>query len=294
MMVVFVIPLKSQAVSKNFGLVLENLDRTLRSVSNSSSKNYQALVVSNDPKLIKPVVEAHRNVEVLPFPSPRDESALNPGHKDMDDKRMVAGMHLREKANFPVWVMTLDADDLVDRDLVSYVNGVTSNTGLILTGGYILSTKSGTLTLTRAFHRKSGSRCVFQVNHQDMPLAADDWSSRYSVAIQEQTSSALRQIGYRVKNITWPAGLYVQGHAESISQDPRTKKDKENQIKFWSWDKRCARKISKYVWKKYLSSTDRVAAEHDKQKILIRFGVSGPDPLHPAAPRGRPPQRLEN
>ena len=197
----------------------------------------------------------------------------------MDNKRMLAGVHLRATALFPIWVMTLDADDLIDRDLVSYMGQVmtSSHTGFILTGGYIFSTKSGALTVTKGFHRKSGSRCVFKVDRGDLPLNLDDWNCRYSIAIQEQTSSALRKAGYRVKRITWPAGLYVQGHSESISQDSRTRQDKQSQIKSWPWRKRLKRKISKTVWKMYLSKSNKVISHEEKEEILVRFGVIGSD-----------------
>lgn len=270
-MLIFAIPLKSKAYSNNFDLVLENLDRTVGSILNSKSDEYHAFVITNEPELVQPRVELLDNFTVLPFFGERDEKVLNPGHHDMDRKRILLGAHLRESSLLPAWVMTLDSDDLVHNDLVGFVNDHQQRTGFIIRSGFILEAQKK--ILTRTFDFRAGSRCIFWTEHKDLPSNPEDFDSFYSMAVMEQDARTLRARGLKAIKIRWPAALYFKGHAESISADPQTRIDKAQQVAGWSTLKRAKRSVIKKYQRahtKFLNHQIRSGSR--KEEIMRNFG----------------------
>lgn len=276
MMIIFAIPVKSKAVSADFSTVLSNLDRTLRSIANQTDSSYEAFVVTNDFHEVKQITRKYERVSVLEFPYERNEDLLNPGHHDMDEKRIFLGLFLRDRKHTPFWVMTLDADDLVHESLVDFINNSKRDTDWIISGGYILDLENSNLTRTRAFQTKSGSRCIFRVESGDLPegqgQGPDD--SFYSLVIREQTAKILRQLGREVKTISWPAALYVRGHEESISRDFRTKRDKQAQVALLPRKDRWKRIVEKVFWRLVEVFTNaNVKNIEKKTRILAEFGA---------------------
>lgn len=273
-MIIFAIPVKSKAVSTDFSTVLSNLDRTLGSIANQTDSDYEAFVVTNDFHEVEQITSRYERVSVLEFPYERNEDVLNPGHHDMDEKRIFLGLFLRDRKHTPFWVMTLDADDLVHESLVDFVNNSKRENDWIISGGYILNLENSNLTRTRAFQTKSGSRCIFRVKSGDLPEGQGHDESFYSLVIREQTAKILRRLGREVKTISWPAALYVQGHEESISRDSRTKRDKQAQVALMPRKNRWTRILAKVFWKLVEISTNvNVKNKERKSRILAEFGV---------------------
>lgn len=272
-MIIFAIPVKSKAVSADFSTVLSNLDRTLGSIANQRDSGYEAFVVTNDFHEVKQITRKYERVSVLEFPYERNEDVLNPGHHDMDEKRIFLGLFLRDRKHTPFWVMTLDADDLVHESLVGFINNSKRDTDWIISGGYIFDLENSNLTRTSAFQTRSGSRCIFRVESGDLPQG-QAMMSLYSLVIREQTAKILRSLGREVKTISWPAALYVQGHEESISRDSRTQRDKQAQVALLPRKNRWKRIVRKVFWKLVEVFTNaNVKNTKRKSKILAEFGV---------------------
>src|SRR5947209_2799985 len=113
---VFAIALKARSVSSDWQRVEDNLRRTIRS-ARASDPAAAVIVACHDEPDLGESIDGVISLRV-PFPEPLSPSG---GGRDKAAKRRYGGAWLRERMaeGDEAYVMFLDADDLVHRDLVN-------------------------------------------------------------------------------------------------------------------------------------------------------------------------------
>jgi len=158
----------------------------------------------------------------VPFPAP---SSPAEGGRDKSAKRRHAAAWLRESMGEgdAVYVMFLDADDLVHRDLVVHVRSSGAPSYVVRTG-FIADLERSVLRYRRRdFDKTCGSSFVFQFARTELPTSWEDLSAPFS-----QFGSAPDQRGHSEYDkvatdlgrppvaFPFPAVTYVVNHAESL------------------------------------------------------------------------------
>jgi hypothetical protein len=218
---VFAIPLKPKSASSDWRQVQHNLRRTIRSARASDPAASVIVACHDEPDL----GEVADGVVVLRVPFPEPASPAE-GGRDKSAKRRHVAAWLRETmrdGDDAAYVMFLDADDLVHRDLVVHVRSGGEPSYVVRTG-YIADLERGVLRYRWTdFDKTCGSSFVFRFARAELPTSWEDLSAPFS-----QFGSAPDQSGHPDYDqvatglgrppiaFPFPAVTYVVNHAESL------------------------------------------------------------------------------
>lgn len=212
--VYFVIPLKAPSQSSDPKVLITNLDNTLNSVFRSIDQNFKVILICqehvdcafrDDPRFI-----------FLPanFPPEADPRA---GDRDKYKKIRLAGVWLKEHETAGFYAMFLDADDLVDHNLVGHVRCGDNRAGYSIRNGYRFDCISGALALQAGtFHASCGSCYVGWFELDDLPSSFNDWTSHFSEFVRHSSrEETAAKVGRMAEIVGFPAVTYLTNHAES-------------------------------------------------------------------------------
>jgi hypothetical protein len=165
--VVFLIPFASQKVRSNWPRACEYLQQTLRSIRNSASENYRAVVAGNEEPKLEMGFDSkiHFLLVKHPFPShPDHRAALR-----LDKLTKIDAAWRYAKSNWqPKYVMKLDADDFISSKLVGWLDDFGREAGYLIQHGWLW--RSGALYLiqcTEYLDRVCGSCLIIRSDLAD-------------------------------------------------------------------------------------------------------------------------------
>lgn len=160
----------------------------------------------------------------VPFARPVDRWE---GSRDKGRKRRFIGAWLREHVKEPsLYVMFLDADDLVHGRLVSHVlNGGSGS--YVIDDGYVFANDTGLLVRRRhRFSEICGSSFVCRFELDELPRSWDDESalfSQFGVAPEQPGHSEYPRVaglaGRPAAPVPFPGVLYLANHSASHWSD---------------------------------------------------------------------------
>lgn len=139
-MLVFIIPVKSPAISPNWSLFSKLFERCIKSVCSQTSSDFKVIVVCNEkPKTSfdSPYID----YVIVDFPPPGSEQVSTliglQSPKESDKaKKILAGLKYAEKY-LPTHTMVVDADDCISRDLAKFVEQNPDGDGWFIQKGYV-------------------------------------------------------------------------------------------------------------------------------------------------------------
>jgi hypothetical protein len=217
---VFAVALKPKSASSHWQQVEDNLRRTVRS-ARAADPAATVLVACHDEPELGELADGVVSLRV-PFPEPASPAE---GGRDKSAKRRHAAAWLRETmgGDEAAYVMFLDADDLVHRDLVVYVRS-RREPSYMVRNGYIADLERRVLRHRRTeFHKTCGSSFVFRFARTELPTAWDDLSAAFSQfgSAPEQRGhpdydQVATELGRPPTDFPFPAVTYVVNHAESL------------------------------------------------------------------------------
>jgi hypothetical protein len=214
----FAIPLKARSACADWESAQRNLRRTVRSAQAAANDDGLVVIACHDePDL----TGTSSNVHVLPVPFPEPTSMQDAG-RDKARKRRSIGAWLRETVDDSVYVMFLDAYDLVHRDVVRYALAEGHGSYLV-NDAYSFDLRRRLLQhRSRGFPWARGSSFVCRFAVDELPTSADDTTSAFA-----QFGASPDQRGH----LEWPelatelgrppvpfpfgAALYTVNHPES-------------------------------------------------------------------------------
>lgn len=214
----FAIPLKPRSACSDWEAAQRNLRRTVRAAQAAAGEDGLIVVACHDEPDLGDTAE---NVHVLPVPFPEPANMEDAG-RDKARKRRAIGVWLRETGHGPVYVMLLDADDLVHRDVVKHALAEAH-------GSYLVNDAYSFDLRRRLLQRRSqgfpwarGSCFVCQFALDELPMSVDDTASPFAQfgAAPDQRGhleypELATELGRPPVAFPFGAALYVVNHAES-------------------------------------------------------------------------------
>jgi hypothetical protein len=159
----FLIPLRNPAIAKNWQVCVDLCFATLRSAAQqtASVNDFQVIMVCRD----FPDVKLGSNVKILRGSFPNPEPTWEAQHYDKYTKIRFGLDYLSDYA--PLYIMKLDADDLVSKRLVSYVLADDNKHGYYVENGYHWISGQNFLKPKSNFHAGCGSSNIQYVRECD-------------------------------------------------------------------------------------------------------------------------------
>ena len=139
-MLVFIIPVKSPAISQNWTLFSKLFERCIKSICSQTSSCFRVIVVCNEKpqtSFDSPCID----YVMVDFPPPESEKVSSligiqsPKEKDKAQK-ILAGLEYARKYD-STHTMVVDADDCVNRDLAKFVEQNPDGDGWFIKKGYV-------------------------------------------------------------------------------------------------------------------------------------------------------------
>ncbi|CAN7585885.1 glycosyltransferase family 2 protein [Mycolicibacterium frederiksbergense] len=168
-MLAFVTTLRHPHNSADYDRVEALLRDTLASVTRQTCSDYVVIIVGNrKPSFALP---ARTHFVEVDFSPPSLDGAPQTGNAPgVWDKGTKVGIGLIAAREFgPEYVMQVDADDFVHRDLVSFVSGHPGHPGWVLKRGVMYSRSRNCYTLQRKLFRICGSSFIVPLDAYEVP-----------------------------------------------------------------------------------------------------------------------------
>lgn len=246
--VAFVIPLKSPAVARDWDLTVALCLRTLSSIFNQTDSNYIVHIACNAFPMISTSDKLFIHEHDYPVPQ-----TWGDGHKDKYAKLGDALSKICPQED--CYVMKMDADDLISRHLVTYIN-VTQKDGYFIGKGYLATDSSSWMKYTRQFHLSCGSSNVVRLQPDELPSGPRE--SFHTFEIMKCGHNIFKEFysskGKEIVETPFPAGMYITGSGENHS---------DTSI---SWNKSRVNFLRNLVYFRYLSKNVKEEFSYDHIK----------------------------
>lgn len=241
--IVFLIPFAPRRVKSKWETACAHLRQTLKSIHNSTSGNYRAVVAGHEAPDFDVAFDSRFIFLPLNHPIPSHENSNVAGRLDKLTKIAAAWNYAKSTWN-PNYVMKLDADDLISSRLVDWLENSGGEAGYLIKYGWVWSSGSRYLiTKVEYLDRICGSCLIirsdladekgpFLTSAEGAPF--DEASSRfaasdhYSLIPGSETSTLLLNdshqryaaqfayLGHQLSNVPFHAVVYRFGNSDSL------------------------------------------------------------------------------
>ena len=247
----FLIPVASRKVKSHWSVACEHLRQTLRSIQNSTSENYCAVVAGHEAPDFDVSFDSRFHFLSLTHPIPSDRNYTPALVLDKLTKIAAAWNYAKSTWN-PKYVMKLDADDLISSRLVDWLENSGGEAGYLIKHGWVWSSGSRyLLQRTEIFNRTCGSCLIIRndVADQTGPFLTE-WEgvpsdgeisslaacaehstvtgSRISTLLLNDTcthfASQFAYLGHRLPTVPFNAVVYRTGNADSVEGEIRQRR----------------------------------------------------------------------
>ncbi|MDX2214434.1 MAG: hypothetical protein SFY66_14175 [Oculatellaceae cyanobacterium bins.114] len=215
-MLSFVIPLQSSKVSKSWDTVTLLFERTLRSLCNQTSSDFNVVVACHE----KPEIDFHHpKITYIPvdFPVPAADVRFEKV-RDRMRKHLTALKYALESN--PTHVMKVDADDLVSRRLTEYVGQHPTANGWYMRQGYLYAEGSKQIYLAHNdFYRRCGSCNILRSDLVKVPDDLHDQALDFSGYYTKHSTveKLFAEKGTPLEPLPFAGALYTYAHGENAS-----------------------------------------------------------------------------
>lgn len=213
-MLIFIIPLQSPEVSKDWKLVSLLTERTLRSVCRQTDASFRAVLVCNrSPEMAFTHPALTIIEEDFPIPALVNDSLMN-------DKwlKLKRGMiFARQWA--PAHVMFVDADDCVSRRLSATVAQDPGCAGWFVQDGYMHDAQSRWVFRRSNFHQYCGTSNIMHCSADAFPTSMSESTAAYPMLDAGHTGivARMRELGRPLRALPFPGAIYNTGTGENES-----------------------------------------------------------------------------
>ena len=225
----FAICLKPKKRSENWNLVLANLQKTLYSIKRSTNQNYHILISTYDPDDLTNVIDTNKTKLITPNFDP--PSSVREADMDKTKNRRLIGSYIGSIEKEPFYVMFLDADDLVHKNLVDFVLSDNNHRGYIISEGYVLDIFERELRRKNEFNMICGSCYIGYFYPEEMPESTDDTECYFSEHRGHRNNVEIAtKYQRKPDSIPFPSVVYIKGHEESLETIKRKWKMQRNKM----------------------------------------------------------------
>ena len=235
---VFVVPLKSPAASNDWIRTVALALRCMASVYRQSVRTFRLVMAANE----FPYHSTDPAIRILEDPYPIPATSAD-GLVDKNRKLQRCLVEAKEMA--PCYVMKLDADDMIHRDLVKYVREREAG-GFTLARGYLHADGRRSVQVEDRFHKVCGSSNIVRVGPDDLPHSMDAEADRYPILNcgHHQFPEFYEEKGYRIETVPFRAAVYSSGNGENHSgYDVRLSRSRREWLHSWARRRPLRRRI---------------------------------------------------
>ncbi len=210
----FLIPLRNPALAQNWERCVELCVQTLNSVCTQLSPYPDCKVVLVCREF--PLIPKYENLVIIKSYFPDPEPTWEEQHKDKYAKIRVGLEYL---SNFtPLYVMKMDADDLVSNRIVSYVLKDDNKRGYYVGLGYKWKIGRRRLECIENLHTSCGSTIILYANANELSKELVNHSSLLKLG-HHNAVNYFHQIGKPLAKIPFHAVIYKISHGENITEN---------------------------------------------------------------------------
>lgn len=224
-----VIPLKSKKVSENWELTSKLLEETILSIRNQSSDAYKVVVVGHEEPVLSQESKSLIDFISCDFGFRRINHTGEINHyKQIDyildkNRKLALGLKWLEERSSDYY-MVLDADDLIHKDLVSFVVENKHQNGYIINSGYEFFVNRKKLIKRQDMANICGSTTIIHKNLFALPSEISDntmASIPWCYLSHSHMESYFKEKGFPLRSIPFPALLYKLAHGQNASDEFR-------------------------------------------------------------------------
>ena len=226
-MITFIIPLKSSRVSGSWPLVCKLFERTLRSVCNQTSDNYNVVVVCHEKPEINFKSSKVTYLQVK-LPLPGAEYASKEKDKML---KMQAGL-IHAKDIGASYVMFVDADDCISNKIAEFVDKNPNQNGWYIGKGFDYQENIGRLkSRSKNLHLRTNSSHIINIGllEAEIQLKPEEVKRGDCVLYHIDTASILEKRNTPLSLLPFKGVIYITDNGENM---------------WWSQDKMKAQKIN--------------------------------------------------
>ncbi len=213
-MLTFVVPVKSKLVTSDWDKFSQLFERTLKSICNQTDSNFKLVVVCHE---IPETTFCHQNLHYVhvdfkpPIPKGSESSKSHYKAKEMDKgKKILLGVEYASKAFKTDYIMTVDSDDYVSKNISTFVNNNSGHIpGWYIKNGYIHFEGRKFLAKTFKFNHLCGSSIIVKPELVKYFIGID--STFYFNHRLTTLDSNIE-----LQKVPFPAGIYNIGNGENI------------------------------------------------------------------------------
>jgi hypothetical protein len=284
-MLVFVIPIKSAKISRDWSLTSRLFERCLRAVCNQTSPNFRVVVVCNE----RPDTEfVHPNVHYIevdfppPMPDPTEEAAYgyelsrskDISRKDADKARKIQVALDYAQIYRPTHSMAVDADDCVNRRLAEFVDQHPNSGGWYFKQGYFYTEGSRFLYYKRQhFNVVCGTSVIIAYAQRHRLFSRPDF---YQHAFYEAMEG--------LDPLPFPGAVYSTANGDNVLMSSETK----SHIYGTLFKRLFSRQLFATVWQVLKYRPTRLTEARRREFGLYRIDTAAP----PATPTPKQPEEV--
>ena len=219
-MMYFGIPLRSKHSSKNWNVVSEMFNNTLRSIYNQTNSNFKIIVACHDVPDINFSIDSRVEFHQVEIPVPNN---LNEQMKDKGYKVHLIGKIIHDYGGG--YTMIVDADDLISNRICEFVHKNYGKTdGWYVKTGYMYYHDSKKLSIAPKF--PSGSNFICFYNQSDLPSTLENayiesqQSSHYIITKSHNIEIKLKaseNVGKKIRPLPFKGAIYILGTGDNHS-----------------------------------------------------------------------------
>lgn len=238
-MIVYAVPFRASETTNNWDACVKRLDRTLQSIFNPrNNAPFKCIIACNHiPESLKSKYDDRLEWIELQMPIPQSWIEMA---RDKFWKLLVIAVHIRalleqqENPEAGIYVMPVDADDLLNYRIAAYCAAHPDEHGFVSKDGYVWQEGSSVLRIYPQMHTYCGSCNIIKMYRDDLPecipfpidlchdgRTAGILNSRYPIRYDHNIMvERYRQIGKPFSTLPFRSTIYVRGTGDNISCIP--------------------------------------------------------------------------
>lgn len=233
-MIIFAIPFRAKETTKDWKGCVKRLNNTIKSIFNQTDDDFKVIVACNDiPKLEKKYDNRLEFIRTeIAIPHSWVEMA-----RDKFYKLTVIAVRIREillkqdNPNNGIYVMPVDADDLLNCNIAKYVKDNPNEHGFVSKDGYIYCKGKNYLRIYKDLHTFCGSCNIIKMYLEDLPevypnpkfchdqTVASKLNSKYPIRFDHNIIvNRYKEIGKSFSILPFRSTIYLRDTGDNISQ----------------------------------------------------------------------------
>ena len=220
----FIIPVRHPDNSRDWPQQISNLQETAASIANQTHHGWRAIVVANTCAAL-PALPPQFEVERVGFPpNPHHERAGLDLEQFYDAVRLDKGRRILAallKARQSRFIMVVDDDDFVSRQLTGFAAGHPDSNGLIIRNGLVWGNGGSILYRHGDFSGFCGTSHIIRTDLYDIPAsfgAATETYIKTMLGSHRFIESYLAAKGTQLEPLPFLGAVYRTGHAGAHSK----------------------------------------------------------------------------